>query len=190
MGAGGGGARSYTCCRCLVGWGAGLCAPTGGDRQAPRVIGFPRFRTTQCPTQSIIWKRKEGRRPNENRLSPYVHWAAIQPEWWCSPYRLAEVICSLSLAAPRAVAAFTMQILRRKLLEASRRLPLFSAAVTTHHRRAHAVAVLAAPLRDTATSSLTAAPWAATQRRGAKMLGSDVRIPLRALPLSSAALRT
>ncbi|GJN22953.1 hypothetical protein PR202_gb10563 [Eleusine coracana subsp. coracana] len=67
-----------------------------------------------------------------------------------------------------------MQILRQKLLEASRRLPLFSAAVATHHRRAHAVAALAAPLRDPATYSLTAAPWAVTQRRGVKMLGSDV----------------
>ncbi|KAK3145747.1 hypothetical protein QOZ80_3BG0256850 [Eleusine coracana subsp. coracana] len=69
-----------------------------------------------------------------------------------------------------------MQILRQKLLEASRRLPLFSAAVATHHRRAHAVAALAAPLRDPATYSLTAAPWAVTQRRGVKMLGSDVKL--------------
>ncbi|TVU44504.1 hypothetical protein EJB05_03948, partial [Eragrostis curvula] len=66
-----------------------------------------------------------------------------------------------------------MQILRRKVLEASRRLPLFSAAAATQHRRAHAVAYLAAAMRAPTTGSLAAAPWAATQRRGAKMLGSD-----------------
>ena len=73
-----------------------------------------------------------------------------------------------------------MQILRRKLLEASRRLPLFYAV-------AHAVATLAAAARwapPAGAGSLAAAPWAATQRRGAKMLGSDVRIPSRLFFLS------
>ena len=69
-----------------------------------------------------------------------------------------------------------MQILRRKALEASRRLPLF---YTAHRGRAHAVATLAGAAAwwapPTASGSLAAAPWAATQRRGAKMLGSDVR---------------
>ncbi|XP_015691198.1 elongation factor P isoform X1 [Oryza brachyantha] len=74
-----------------------------------------------------------------------------------------------------------MQILRRKLLEASRRLlPLFDsgAAPTAHHRgHSHAVATLAAAaLRDQAAGSLAAAPWAAIQRRGAKMLGSEVKL--------------
>jgi hypothetical protein len=69
-----------------------------------------------------------------------------------------------------------MQILRRKVLEASRGIPLFYAA---HSGRAHAVATLAGAAArwapPTASVSLAAAPWAATQRRGAKMLGSDVR---------------
>ncbi|ONM10496.1 Elongation factor P [Zea mays] len=67
-----------------------------------------------------------------------------------------------------------MQILGRKVLEVSRRLPLFYAA---HSGRAHAIATLAgaaARWAPPATSgSLATAPWAATQRRGAKMLGSD-----------------
>jgi hypothetical protein len=69
-----------------------------------------------------------------------------------------------------------MQILRRKLLEASRRLPFyFPSAPTAHYRgHAHAVATLAAVLRDQTAGSLAAAPWAAIQRRGAKMLGSEV----------------
>ncbi|CAD6207159.1 unnamed protein product [Miscanthus lutarioriparius] len=69
-----------------------------------------------------------------------------------------------------------MQILRRKVLEASRRLPLFH---TAHRGRAHAVATLAGAAArwapPAASGSLAVAPWAATQRRGAKMLGSDVR---------------
>ncbi|XP_062212755.1 uncharacterized protein LOC133913585 isoform X2 [Phragmites australis] len=71
-----------------------------------------------------------------------------------------------------------MQILRRKLLEASRRLPLFSATSAAHRGRAHAVATLAAARRHppAGSGSLAAAPWAATQRRGAKMLGSDVKL--------------
>ncbi|CAL4936572.1 unnamed protein product [Urochloa decumbens] len=70
-----------------------------------------------------------------------------------------------------------MQMLRRKVLEASRRLPLFYAAADAPRGSAHAVATLAAAARwaPPATSgSFAAAPWAATQRRGAKMLGSDV----------------
>uniref|UniRef100_A0A0E0D8J2 Translation elongation factor P/YeiP central domain-containing protein n=1 Tax=Oryza meridionalis TaxID=40149 RepID=A0A0E0D8J2_9ORYZ len=70
-----------------------------------------------------------------------------------------------------------MQILRRKLLEASRRLPLFFPSA--HHRghaHAHAIATLAAALRDQPAGSLAAAPWAAIQRRGAKMLGSEVKL--------------
>ncbi|RLN41955.1 hypothetical protein C2845_PM01G22910 [Panicum miliaceum] len=69
-----------------------------------------------------------------------------------------------------------MQILRRKLLEASRRLPLFYAAP---RGRADAVATLAAAARwapPASAGSLAVAPWAATQRRGAKMLGSDVEL--------------
>jgi len=80
-----------------------------------------------------------------------------------------------------------MQILRRKLLEASRRLPLFYAAAAAPRGRAHAVATLAAAARwapPAGAGSLAAAPWAATQRRGAKMLGSDVRIPSRLFFLS------
>ncbi|XP_015628762.1 uncharacterized protein [Oryza sativa Japonica Group] len=71
-----------------------------------------------------------------------------------------------------------MQILRRKLLEASRRLPFyFPSAPTAHYRgHAHAVATLAAVLRDQTAGSLAAAPWAAIQRRGAKMLGSEVKL--------------
>uniref|UniRef100_A0A0D9W0D6 Translation elongation factor P/YeiP central domain-containing protein n=1 Tax=Leersia perrieri TaxID=77586 RepID=A0A0D9W0D6_9ORYZ len=72
-----------------------------------------------------------------------------------------------------------MQILRRKLLEASRRLPLSFPTAPTAHRRgghAHAVATLAAALRDRSSGSLAAAPWAAIQRRGAKMLGSEVKL--------------
>ena len=69
-----------------------------------------------------------------------------------------------------------MQILRWKLLESYCRLPLF---YTAHRGRAHAVATLAGAAArwapPTASGSLAAAPWAATQRRGAKMLGSDVR---------------
>jgi hypothetical protein len=82
-------------------------------------------------------------------------------------------------AARGATPTFAMQILRRKLLEASRRLPLFYAAP---RGRAHAIATLAAASRwapPAGAGSLAAAPWAATQRRGAKMLGSDVRIPSR-----------
>ncbi|OEL27667.1 Elongation factor P [Dichanthelium oligosanthes] len=70
-----------------------------------------------------------------------------------------------------------MQILFRKVLEASRRLALFSAASAAHHGRGHAVATLAAAARwapPSGSGSLAAAPWAAIQRRGAKMLGSDV----------------
>jgi hypothetical protein len=78
-----------------------------------------------------------------------------------------------------------MQILGRKVLEASRRLPLFYAA---HSGRAHAIATLAgaaARWAPPATSgSLATAPWAATQRRGAKMLGSDVRSEYSATPSS------
>jgi hypothetical protein len=84
---------------------------------------------------------------------------------------------SLALLFPVPVADFVMQMLRRKLLEAFRRLPLYATAAATSQRRAHAVAALSAPLRAPSTGSLAAAPWAATQRRGAKMLGSDVRIP-------------
>ncbi|XP_062214270.1 uncharacterized protein LOC133915210 isoform X2 [Phragmites australis] len=71
-----------------------------------------------------------------------------------------------------------MQILRRKLLEASRCLPLFPASSASHHGNAHAVATLAAARRapTAGAGSLAAAPWAATQRRGAKMLGSDVKL--------------
>uniref|UniRef100_A0A0D9ZEQ0 Translation elongation factor P/YeiP central domain-containing protein n=1 Tax=Oryza glumipatula TaxID=40148 RepID=A0A0D9ZEQ0_9ORYZ len=71
-----------------------------------------------------------------------------------------------------------MQILRRKLLEASRRLPFyFPSSPTAHYRgHAHAVATLAAVLRDQTAGSLAAAPWAAIQRRGAKMLGSEVKL--------------
>ncbi|KAK8443887.1 hypothetical protein SEVIR_9G045900v4 [Setaria viridis] len=72
-----------------------------------------------------------------------------------------------------------MQILRRKVLEASRRLPLFYAASAASRGSAHAVATLAAAARwapPAASGSLAAAPWAATQRRGAKMLGSDVKL--------------
>jgi hypothetical protein len=69
-----------------------------------------------------------------------------------------------------------MQILRLKVLEASRGLPLLYAA---RSGRAHAVATLAGAAArwapPAASSSLAAAPWAATQRRGVKMLGSDVR---------------
>ena len=99
------------------------------------------------------------------------------------------VLLSL-LASPRrrnrSSADFAMQILRRKVLEASRRIPLFYAA---HSGRAHAVATLAgaaARWAPPATSgSLAAAPWAATQRRGAKMLGSDVRMDCSAISPSS-----
>ncbi|KAL6636725.1 hypothetical protein ACP70R_024297 [Stipagrostis hirtigluma subsp. patula] len=66
-----------------------------------------------------------------------------------------------------------MQCLRRKLLEASRRLPLLSSPPRAQQRRAHGVATLASARRAPPTGSLAAAPWAATQRRGAKMLGSD-----------------
>ncbi|KAM0927803.1 hypothetical protein ACQ4PT_002071 [Festuca glaucescens] len=70
-----------------------------------------------------------------------------------------------------------MQILRRNLLEASRRisLPLRSPRLATH-RHAHAVATLSAARRGPSAGSLAATPWAATQRRGAKMLGSDVKL--------------
>ena len=80
-----------------------------------------------------------------------------------------------------------MQILRRKLLEASRRLPLFYTAAAAPRGSAHAVATLAAAARwapPAGAGSLAAAPWAATQRRGVKMLGSDVRIPSRLFFLS------
>ncbi|CAN6280906.1 unnamed protein product [Urochloa humidicola] len=73
-----------------------------------------------------------------------------------------------------------MQMLRRKVLEASRRLPPFYDAAAAPHGSAHAVATLAAAARwalpATSAGSLAAAPWAATQRRGAKMLGSDVKL--------------
>ncbi|KAL5217938.1 hypothetical protein ABZP36_018622 [Zizania latifolia] len=71
-----------------------------------------------------------------------------------------------------------MQILRRKLLEASRRLALFPSAPTTHCRDAHGVATLAAALRDPPSGSLAVAPWAAIQRRSAsgKILGSEVKL--------------
>ncbi|WVZ60959.1 hypothetical protein U9M48_010906 [Paspalum notatum var. saurae] len=73
-----------------------------------------------------------------------------------------------------------MQMLRWKVLEASRRLPLFYATSTAPRGSgAHAVATLAAAARrapPAASGSLAAAPWAATQRRGAKMLGSDVEL--------------
>jgi hypothetical protein len=80
-----------------------------------------------------------------------------------------------------------MQILRRKVLEAaSRRLPpLLYAASAASRGSAHEVATLAARWAPPAAAgSLAAAPWAATQRRGAKMLGSDVRIPLRLYRIS------
>ncbi|KAM0827207.1 hypothetical protein ACQ4PT_068350 [Festuca glaucescens] len=68
-----------------------------------------------------------------------------------------------------------MQILRRNLLEASRRLSLLiRSPPPATHRHAHAVASLSAARRGPSAGSLAATPWAATQRRGAKMLGSDV----------------
>uniref|UniRef100_N1QQF5 Elongation factor P n=1 Tax=Aegilops tauschii TaxID=37682 RepID=N1QQF5_AEGTA len=68
-----------------------------------------------------------------------------------------------------------MQILRRNLLEASRRLSsLLHSPPPAAQTHAHAVATLSAARRDPSTGSLAATPWAATQRRGAKMLGSDV----------------
>ncbi|XP_047088927.1 elongation factor P-like [Lolium rigidum] len=71
-----------------------------------------------------------------------------------------------------------MQILRRNLLEASRRLSLLlRSPPPATHRHAHAVATLsAAARRGPSAGSLAATPWAATQRRGAKMLGSDVKL--------------
>ncbi|KAM3279145.1 hypothetical protein ACQJBY_046447 [Aegilops geniculata] len=70
-----------------------------------------------------------------------------------------------------------MQILRRNLLEASRRLSsLLHSPPPAAHAHAHAVATLSAARRDPSTGSLAATPWAATQRRGAKMLGSDVKL--------------
>ncbi|KAL6893868.1 hypothetical protein ACP4OV_007966 [Aristida adscensionis] len=71
-----------------------------------------------------------------------------------------------------------MHSLRRKLLEASRRLPVLSSPAATGKRRAYGVAALAAErrARSGGSVSLAAAPWAATQRRGAKMLGSDVKL--------------
>ncbi|KAF7075474.1 hypothetical protein CFC21_080248 [Triticum aestivum] len=70
-----------------------------------------------------------------------------------------------------------MQILRRNLLEASRRLSsLLHSPPPAAQTHAHAVATLSAARRDPSTGSLAATPWAATQRRGAKMLGSDVKL--------------
>ncbi|VAI38567.1 elongation factor P isoform X1 [Triticum aestivum] len=70
-----------------------------------------------------------------------------------------------------------MQILRRNLLEASRRLSfLLHSPPPAAHAHAHAVATLSAARRDPSAGSLAATPWAATQRRGAKMLGSDVKL--------------
>uniref|UniRef100_A0ACD5X8Z9 Uncharacterized protein n=1 Tax=Avena sativa TaxID=4498 RepID=A0ACD5X8Z9_AVESA len=71
-----------------------------------------------------------------------------------------------------------MQVLRRNLLEASRRLSLLlrSPPPAAHHAHAHAVATLSAARRGPSAGSLAATPWAATQRRGAKMLGSDVKL--------------
>ncbi|XP_037436696.1 elongation factor P-like isoform X2 [Triticum dicoccoides] len=70
-----------------------------------------------------------------------------------------------------------MQILRRNLLEASRRLSsLLHSPPPAAHAHAHAVATLSAARRDPSTGSLATTPWAATQRRGAKMLGSDVKL--------------
>ncbi|KAF7061679.1 hypothetical protein CFC21_068351 [Triticum aestivum] len=61
-----------------------------------------------------------------------------------------------------------MQILRRNLLEASRRLSSLLHSPPP--------ATLSAARRDPSTGSLATTPWAATQRRGAKMLGSDVKL--------------
>ncbi|XP_037443977.1 elongation factor P-like isoform X1 [Triticum dicoccoides] len=70
-----------------------------------------------------------------------------------------------------------MQILRRNLLEASRRLSfLLHSPPPAAHAHAHAVATLSAARRDPSAGSLAATPWAATQRRGAKILGSDVKL--------------
>ncbi|KAG8061350.1 hypothetical protein GUJ93_ZPchr0003g18063 [Zizania palustris] len=71
-----------------------------------------------------------------------------------------------------------MQILRRKLLEVSRRFALFHSALTIHRRDAHGVATLAPALRDPPSGSLASAPWAAIQRRSAsgKILGSEVKL--------------
>ncbi|VAI23718.1 unnamed protein product [Triticum turgidum subsp. durum] len=70
-----------------------------------------------------------------------------------------------------------MQILRRNLLEASCRLSsLLHSPPPAAHAHAHAVATLSAARRDPSTGSLATTPWAATQRRGAKMLGSDVKL--------------
>ncbi|KAI4985743.1 hypothetical protein ZWY2020_018373 [Hordeum vulgare] len=71
-----------------------------------------------------------------------------------------------------------MQILRRNLLQASRRLSflLHSPPPAVHEVHAHALATLSAARRDPSIGSLAATPWAATQRRGAKMLGSDVKL--------------
>ncbi|XP_048550051.1 elongation factor P isoform X2 [Triticum urartu] len=70
-----------------------------------------------------------------------------------------------------------MQILRRNLLEASRRLSsLLHSPPPAAHAHAHAVPPLSAARRDPSPGSLATTPWAATQRRGAKMLGSDVKL--------------
>ncbi|CAM0877046.1 unnamed protein product [Alopecurus aequalis] len=69
-----------------------------------------------------------------------------------------------------------MQILRRNLLEASRRLSLLLRSPPAAAHQAHAVATLSAARRGPSAGSLAATPWAATQRRGAKMLGSDVKL--------------
>ncbi|KQK12597.1 uncharacterized protein LOC100824737 [Brachypodium distachyon] len=73
-----------------------------------------------------------------------------------------------------------MQILRRKFLEASGGLSLHllrSPPPARHlHRHAHAVSTFSAARGAAPAGSISATPWAATQRRGAKMLGSDVKL--------------